>query len=103
LCEHSAPACPGRLGNRFSDRGRHIHSRNSTGNKNGYGTFNGRNLFEIDQITAIEKLLKGTKPADPFLDEQKMATILIANVNVWSFVKRCLMKICAKEAASKAK
>ncbi|MDR0590610.1 MAG: M23 family metallopeptidase [Puniceicoccales bacterium] len=58
------------------------------GDKNAHGTFNGINLVGIDPIAAIEKWLKGTKPADFFVGEREAATIQIASTHVPSFVER---------------
>jgi murein DD-endopeptidase MepM/ murein hydrolase activator NlpD len=58
------------------------------GDKNAHGAFNGINLVGIDPLAAIEKLLKGTKPADLFVGEREAATIQIASAHVPSFVER---------------
>jgi murein DD-endopeptidase MepM/ murein hydrolase activator NlpD len=58
------------------------------GDKNAHGAFNGINLIGVDPLAAIEKFLKGTKPADLFVGEREAATIRIASAHVPFFVKR---------------
>jgi murein DD-endopeptidase MepM/ murein hydrolase activator NlpD len=58
------------------------------GDRNAHGAFNGINLVGIDPIAAIEKLLKGTKSTDFFVNEREAATVQIASTYVPSFVER---------------